>query len=104
MNDPSVLSSRRAILFFSQSSLSLAYGFLDWRTGVALRRSFGLKDLEFLWRRYKTAVDGSAADDYSVRYLFPVGDRTDLSFTLGDAKAEGFDDVYYLVVGVTYYR
>ena len=63
---------------------------IDDRYNAGLEFNFGLRSIDLDVGRWRTAVDGSTIDSYSIGFLTPVSDRTDAEFRLSYDESEVF--------------
>ncbi len=78
------------LAFVSSSRLSMINNLIDNRIDAGLELRFGLKSIDVTAGRWKTAVDGSKVDSYSVGYLTPVSDRVDMEFRIALDESDSF--------------
>ena len=78
------------LAFVSNSRLSMINNLIDDRFTGGLEYRFGLKSVDITAGRWKTAVDGSRINSYSVGFLTPVGDRYDLEFRLSLDESDSY--------------
>ncbi len=76
--------------FLSASRLSLARSLLDHRLDAGLDIKFGLKMLSLEVGSRQTAIDGGRVDSYSVGFLFPASDASDIELRVGYDDSENF--------------
>ena len=76
--------------FLSVSRLSLANSLLDHRVDTGLDIKFGLKLLSLEVGRRQTAIDSGRVTSYSVGFLFPASDASDIELRVGYDDSEPF--------------
>ena len=69
--------------FLSASRLSLANSLLDYRVDAGMEFKFGLKLLSLEVGRRQTAIDSGRVTSYSVGFLFPASDASDIEIRVG---------------------
>jgi hypothetical protein len=82
--------------FLSASRLSLANSLLDHRVDAGMDIKFGLKMLSFGAGSRQTAIDGGRVDSFSVGFLFPASDATDIEIRGGYDDSENFGNTIVL--------
>jgi hypothetical protein len=93
--DLNVLPRIANLNLLSTSTLTLANSFLDHERYVAVDREFGRVSLNVRLATDRSAIDGSKFDTREAAVLFPIGDRVDLEFNVGNGKSEFFDSGWY---------
>ena len=76
--------------FLTVSRLSMLRGLIEDEFSAGIEFEFGLRRIDFTAGRWTTAVDGSRIDSYSVGFLAPLTDRTDVEFRLAYDDSELF--------------
>lgn len=76
--------------FLSASRLSLANSLLDYRADAGMEFKFGLNLLSFEVGRSQTAIDSGGVTSYSVGFLFPASDASDIEMRVGYDDSENF--------------
>jgi hypothetical protein len=66
--------------FLSASRLSLMNSLIDYRINAGMEFRFGLRSIDVSAGSWKTAVDQSKVDSYTIGFLTPMTDRTDIEF------------------------
>ncbi len=92
-----------ALRFLSASRLSLINSLLDYRLNAGVEYRFGLRSVDFSVGRWKTAVDQGKVDSYTIGFLTPVTDRTDIEFRLSFDDSENFGNTTALTVYLYYF-
>ena len=82
--------------FLSASRLSLANSLLDHRVDAGMDIKFGLKMLSLEFGNRQTAIDGGSVDSFSVGFLFPASDASDLELRLGYDDSDNFGNTTVL--------
>lgn len=89
--------------FLSASRLSLINSLIDYRLNAGLEFAFGLKSVDLSAGTWKTAVDQSKVDYYSIGFLTPMTDRTDIEFRLSFDDSENFGTTTAFTIYAYYY-
>lgn len=89
--------------FLSASRLSLMNSLLDYRTNAGVEMAFGLRSVDLSVGTWKTAVDQSKVDSYSIGFLTPVSDRSDLEIRVSFDDSENFGKTTALTVYLYYF-
>ena len=76
--------------FLSESRLSLANSLLDHRLDAGIDIKFGLKLLSLEVGNRQTAIDGGRVNSYSVGFLFPASDTSDIELRVGYDDSDNF--------------
>ena len=76
--------------FLSSSRLSLANSLLDHRIDAGMDIEFGLRLLSFEVGQRQTAIDSGRVTSYSVGFLFPATDASDIEVRVGYDDSENF--------------
>ena len=76
--------------FLSASRLSLANSLLDHRVDVGMDIKFGLKVLSLEVGSRQTAIDSGRVDSFSVGFLFPASDASDIELRVGYDDSDNF--------------
>ena len=76
--------------FLSASRLSLANSLMDHRVDAGIDIKFGLKLLSMEVGSRQTAIDSGRVDSYSVGFLFPASDASDIELRVGYDDSENF--------------
>lgn len=95
--------NRDIVNLISVTRLSLLNTLVDYRVSVILGMDFGLKRLEFEAAQWEGAVEGSRTNSYSVRFLAPIGNRSDIEFGLGYDDSENYGEVTVFSVFLYFY-
>lgn len=85
------------------SRLSLLNSLVDYRYGTTLGLDTGDSRWSFSFARWKGAVDQGHTNSVTLRFLTPLGDRTDVEFGLGRDSSETLGDVTYFSVFLYFY-
>jgi len=78
------------LAFLSASRLSLANSLLDHRADAGMDIKFGLKMLSLEYGNRQTAIDGDSVDSFSLGFLFPASDASDIELRVGYDDSENF--------------
>jgi hypothetical protein len=89
--------------FLSASRLSLMNSLIDYRINAGVEYRFGLRSVDLSVGTWKTAVDQSKVDSYTVGFLTPMTDRTDIEFRLSFDDSETFGNTTALTVYLYYF-
>ena len=76
--------------FLSASRLSLANSLLDHRVDTGIEFKFGLKLFSLEAGTRQTAIDNGRVNSYSVGFLFPVSDASDIELRVGYDDSDNF--------------
>lgn len=97
------LENRDVINLISVSRLSLVNSLIDSRAGVVIALDQGLRRIELDISSSKGAVDYARTNSMTVRYLTPLGGKTDIEFSLGYDDSDTYGDVTFFSVFVYFY-
>lgn len=89
--------------FLSASRLSLINSLLDYRVNAGVEYSFGLRSVDLSVGSWKAAVDQSKVSSYTIGFLTPMTDRTDIEFRLSFDDSETFGNTTALTVYLYYF-
>jgi hypothetical protein len=89
--------------FLTASRLSLINSLVDYRATVGLGIDFGLKHLAIDAARWKGAVAGSITHSYSMRFMMPLGDTSDIEFGLGYDDSDSYGEVMIFSMYLYFY-
>ena len=89
--------------FLSASRLSLINSLIDYRINAGMEFRFGLRSVDLSAGSWKTAVDQSKVDSYTIGFLTPMTDRTDIEFRLSFDHSENFGNTTALTVYLYYF-
>ena len=89
--------------FLSASRLSLMNSLLDYHANAGVEVAFGLRSVDVSAGTWKTAVDQSKVDSWSIGFLTPVSDRIDAEFRLSFDDSENFGNTTALAVYLYYF-
>jgi hypothetical protein len=89
--------------FLSATRLSLINSLIDYRVNTGLEFRFGLRSVDVSAGTWKTAVDGSKVDSYTIGFLTPMTDRTDIEFRFSFDDSESFGNTTALTVYLYYF-
>ena len=89
--------------FLSASRLSLINSLIDYRINAGIEFRFGLRSVDLSAGTWKTAVDQSKVDSYTLGFLTPMTDRTDIEFRLSFDDSENFGKTTALTVYLYYF-
>ena len=96
-------TSRDIVDYISVSRLSLINSLVDYRANIGLGFNIGLQHIELDVAQWKGAVAGSKTNSYSLRFLAPFGDRSDIEFGLGYDDSESYGEVTIFSVYLYFY-
>ena len=85
------------------SRLSLINSLVDYRARAGLGFRTGLSLWEFDVATWEGAVDGSQTVSTTLRFLTPIGDRSDIEFGLGYDDSELYGEVVFFSVFLFFY-
>ena len=98
------LDANRPILdFLSVSRLSLLNSLIDYRGRVELGVDVGERRWSLDYATWKGEVDGRKTDSVTLRFLTPLGSKSDIEFGLGVDHAEDFGSVTLFSVFLYFY-
>lgn len=89
--------------FLSASRLSLMNSLIDYRVNTGVEYRFGLRSVDVSVGTWKTAVDQSKVDSFTIGFLTPMTDRTDIEFRLSFDDSESFGNTTALTVYLYYF-
>lgn len=89
--------------FLSASRLSLINSLIDYRVSAGVEYAFGLRSVDVSAGTWKTAVDQSKVDSWSIGFLTPMTDRTDIEFRLSFDDSENFGRTTALTAYLYYF-
>jgi len=89
--------------FLSASRLSLINSLIDYRIDAGMEFRFGLRSIDVSAGSWKTAVDQSKVDSYTIGFLTPMTDRIDIEFRLSFDDSENFGNTTALTVYLYYF-
>ncbi len=89
--------------FLSASRLSLINSLIDYRVNAGVEYRFGLRSVDVSVGTWKTAVDQTKVDSYTIGFLTPMTDRTDIEFRLSFDDSESFGNTTALTVYLYYF-
>ncbi|MFT5500329.1 MAG: hypothetical protein ACI88G_000458 [Woeseiaceae bacterium] len=92
-----------ALRFLSFSRMSMMNSLIDHQVNAGVEFRFGLRALDFTAGSWQTAVDGGRVDSYSVGFLTPVSERTDLEFRFSFDDSENFGQTTAVSVYLYYF-
>lgn len=92
-----------SLRFLSASRLSLINSLIDYRINAGLEFRFGLRSLDVSVGSWQTAVDQSKVDSYTIGFLTPMTDRTDIEFRLSLDDSENFGNTTALTIYLYYF-
>jgi hypothetical protein len=76
---------------------------IDYRVNAGMEYRFGLRSIDVSAGSWKTAVDQSKVDSYTIGFLTPMTDRTDIEFRLSFDDSENFGNTTALTVYLYYF-
>ena len=89
--------------FLSASRLSLINSLIDYRINAGLEFRFGLRSIDVSAGTWQTAVDQSRVNSYTIGFLTPMTDRTDIEFRFSFDDSENFGNTTSLTVFLYYF-
>jgi hypothetical protein len=92
-----------ALRFLSYSRMSMMNSLIDHRVNAGVEFKFGLRALDFTVGSWQTAVDGGRVESYSVGFLTPISERTDIEFRFSFDDSENFGQTTALSVYLYYF-
>ena len=95
--------NRDIVNVISVTRLSLINSLVDYRANVGLGIDFGLKRLEFDIAQWEGAVAGARTNSYSLRFLTPVGRRSDIEFGIGYDDSDTYGQVTVFSIYLYFY-
>ena len=85
------------------SRLSLINTLVDHRASLTLGIDHGLKRWEFDIATWEGVINGSRTNSATLRFLTPMGARTDIEFGLGYDESELYGDVMFFSLYLYFY-
>ena len=92
-----------AARLLSVSRLSLINSLVDHRASIALSIDQGLNNWTIDVATWESIFTGSRTKSYTVRYVFPMSDRTDLELGAGYDDSELYGDVSFFSLYLYFY-
>ena len=92
-----------ALRFFSTSRLSMINSLIDHSVGAGVEFEMGLRSLDFSAGSWQTAVDGGRIDSYSIGFLTPWTDRSDLEMRFSVDHSENYGQTMAISVYLYYF-
>ena len=92
-----------SLRFLSSSRLSMINSLIDHRLNAGLEFKFGLRSIDVTAGSWQTAVDGGKVTSFSLGFLTPVSDRTDMEFRLSFDESENYGNTTALSVYLYYF-
>jgi hypothetical protein len=89
--------------FLSSSRLSMINSLIDHRIDAGVEFRFGLRSLDLTAGSWQTAVDGGRVDSFSVGFLTPMSDRTDIELRLSFDDSKNFGNTAAISVYLYYF-
>ncbi len=89
--------------FLSASRLSLMNSLIDYRINAGVEFRFGLRSIDLSVGSWKTAVDQGKVESYTIGFLTPMSDRTDIEFRFSFDDSENFGNTTALTVYLYYF-
>jgi hypothetical protein len=97
------VQDRDVVDLVSVSRLSLINSLVDQRASLTLGIDRGLKRWEIDLATSDGAVAGSRTNSYTVSYLVPMGDKSDIEIGLGYDDSETYGEATFLSLHVFFY-
>lgn len=95
--------NRPIVDYISVSRFSLINSLVDYRANVGIGVDLGSRHLEFDVAQWRGAVTGSRTNSYSLRFLTPIGNRSDIELGLGYDDSERFGEATIFSVFLYFY-
>jgi hypothetical protein len=95
--------NRDIVNVISVTRLSLINTLVDYRANIGLGIDFGLRRLVFDVAQWEGAVAGARTNSYSLRFLTPIGDRSDIEFGFGYDDSDTYGEVTVFSVYLYFY-
>ena len=92
-----------SLRFLSSSRLSMINSLIDHRVNAGLEFKFGLRSIDLTAGSWQTAVDGGKVNSFSLGFLTPLSDRTDVEFRFSYDDSENFGNTTALSVYLYYF-
>jgi len=92
-----------SLRFLSSSRLSMINSLIDHRVNAGLEFKFGLRSIDLTAGSWQTAVDGRKVNSFSLGFLTPLSDRTDMEFRFSYDDSENFGNTTALSVYLFYF-
>ena len=92
-----------SLRFLSSSRLSMINSLLDHRVSAGLEFKFGLRSIDLTAGSWQTAGDGGKVNSFSLGFLTPLSDRTDIEFRFSFDDSENFGNTTALSVYLYYF-
>jgi hypothetical protein len=92
-----------SLRFLSSSRLSMINSLIDHRVNAGLEFKFGLRSIDLTAGSWQTAVDGGKVNSFSLGFLTPIGNRTDMEFRFSYDDSENFGNTTALSVYLYYF-
>lgn len=89
--------------FLTASRLSLINSLVDYRATIGLGVDLGLKRLMVDAAQWRGAVAGSVTRSFSLRFMLPLGDASDIEFGLGYDDSENYGEVMIFSAHLFFY-
>lgn len=96
-------SNRALLLLLSYSRLSLINSLVDYRVAANLGVDAGKRHWQFDVGTWKGEADGSTTRSATIRFLTPMGERSDVEFALGIDDSSLYGNVTFLSVFLFFY-
>lgn len=96
-------SNRPLLQLLSFSRLSLINSLVDYRAAATLGLDAGKRHWQLDVGTWKGEVDGSSTRTATIRFLNPLGDKSDIEFALGVDDSELYGNVTFFSVFVFFY-
>lgn len=92
-----------ALRFLSASRLSMINSLIDHRFNAGVEFRMGLRSVDVSAGSWQTAVDGDRVDSYSIGFLTPLTDRTDVEFRFSVDHSEFFGQTTAISMHLYYF-
>ena len=89
--------------FLSVSRLSLINSLIDYRARVGLSLDAGERRWSLDYATWKGEVDGSKTDSTTLRFLTPMGRKSDVEFGIGVDDSDTYGSVTFFSIFVFFY-
>jgi len=95
--------NRDIINLITATRLSLINTLVDYNASVTFGLDFDLRRLEIDLSQWQGAVAGSKTNSYTLRFLTPIGQRSDIEFALGYDDSENYGQVTVFSIYLYFY-
>lgn len=99
----SVGGNRGILELLTFSRLSLINSLVDYSAGASLGLDVGTRHWQFELGTWKGEVDGAVTNSATIRFMTPMGEKSDVEFGLGVDNSELYGSVTFLSVYIYFY-